>query len=207
MAASGMPTVRALCSLPMDSGLPEDAVTNTWHFSATLTDVTSQLAGITTALTNFYQAVDVYLSTRITNTLNITYYRLDDPSPRTPIGTGTATLTPGTTGILPQELALCVSFEGAKSSGVEQAHRRGRIYLGPLDAGVATSDRPASAARTAIAAAGSALETAAFAAGTPWVVYSPTLGSSTNVTNGWVDDAFDVQRRRGLRPTTRTTWS
>jgi len=45
------------------------------------------------------------------------------------------------------------------------------------------------------------------AGGWDWVVYSPTNGNTVNVDNGWVDNAFDTQRRRGLAVTARTNWT
>jgi len=37
-----------------------------------------------------------------------------------------------------------------------------------------------------------------------WQVWSPTDNQGRDVTNAWVDDAWDVQRRRGLRASTRS---
>jgi len=36
-----------------------------------------------------------------------------------------------------------------------------------------------------------------------WVVHSHANDASYTVTNAWVDDEWDTQRRRGMRPTTR----
>lgn len=206
-----MPTVRALITIPMDSGLLEDAATNTLYFEAPLVDQAAELTGITTALTSFYQAVDVYLSARCNNPVTVRYYDLSQAQPRVPLREDTMTLTFGTGDPLPQEVALCLSFQGAKSSGVNQARRRGRIYLGPLDRTAAGStvnaDRPHATALSTIATAATALATAAFGNGTPWVVYSPSNNASTSVTDGWLDNAFDTQRRRGLAPTSRTLWT
>lgn len=93
-----------------------------------------------------------------------------------------------------------------------QARRRGRIYLGPfgqtvLGTTAVTSDRPLAAAVTAIANAATALATATAGAVVPWVIYSPTNGSGAVVTDGWVDNAFDTQRRRGVAATSRTLWT
>jgi hypothetical protein len=37
-----------------------------------------------------------------------------------------------------------------------------------------------------------------------WSVYSPTTGQNNAITNLWVDNEWDTQRRRGLRPTSRS---
>jgi hypothetical protein len=66
-----------------------------------------------------------------------------------------------------------------------------------------TSARPTSAVRNRVA------ELVPILAGlggldVDWVVYSRVTDTARKVTNWWVDDAWDIQRRRGLRPTTRT---
>jgi hypothetical protein len=39
-----------------------------------------------------------------------------------------------------------------------------------------------------------------------WAIYSPTANLHKTITDIWVDDAWDTQRRRGLAPTTRDTF-
>lgn len=208
-----MPTVRALVEIPNISALPEDVATNTWHF---LTDnlLQATLDAIHAELETFYQAIDTYLSPRCGTTATVTYYDLGDPTPRVPIFTDTIALSiNGAQDALPDEVAICMSFQQNAQSGVNQARARGRLYLGPLGDSssgttATTSNRPVAAALTAIAAAGDAL----MSAGGPlvdweWVVYSPTADDVAIVQNGWVDNAYDTQRRRGAAPTSRTTWS
>lgn len=206
-----MPAIRALVTINMLSGLPEDAVTNSLYFSAPLTATTTELNGITAALTTFYQSFDQYMSPKVAPSAKVRYYNMNDPEPRAPLREDTITLTiPAGTG-LPEELALCLSFQGEKVSGANQARRRGRIYLGPwqdtIRGSSTASNRPLSTALTTIANNATALASTAFGAGTPWVVWSPTNNSFTNVTDGWLDDAFDTQRRRGVAPTSRTLWT
>ena len=63
------------------------------------------------------------------------------------------------------------------------------------------------AGKTLIAQAGEDLLTASLAAADwHWVVYStvqPAGQRTADVVNGWVDDAFDIQRRRGLAANSR----
>jgi hypothetical protein len=129
---------------------------------------------------------------------------------------------------MPSEMAICVTLEGsgraeapveAPDSGDEgiqidrpKQRRTGRIYFGPLSTNAMTSTsgvvcRPAAALltnlRLAVQTLDNALDLAAsgiFGLGI-WsradaIVY-PIDAVST-------DDAFDVQRRRGERPTART---
>lgn len=208
-----MPDVRAVVTLPMDSGLPEDAAQNVWHFWATSASdaIAAQIAA---ALKTFYDTVDTYLSTLI-NPVNasVEFYDLSDPEPRVPyhqVNIGADMIT--STTALPEEVALCLSFQAAAQSGEVQARRRGRIYLGPLGQNAlgATSagNRPLAAFVTALVNAGDALLTASQAATDwDWRVYSRVLQQGFNVDNGWVDNAFDTQRRRGVQATSRTTFS
>lgn len=207
-----MPTVRALVEIPNISALPEDVSTNTLHF---LTDnlLQATLDAIHAALTAFYQEFDTYLSTRCGPTATVTYYDLGDPTPRVPIFTDTIALAiNGAQDALPDEVALCLSFQAAPASGVNQARVRGRLFLGPLgdsSAGATstTANRPTNNALVAIAAAADGL----MIAGGPaedwqWVVYSPTNDDVAVIEEGWVDNAYDTQRRRGVAPTSRVTW-
>lgn len=94
-------------------------------------------------------------------------------------------------------LSLRTSFPGAS--------RRGRLYWPALNTGmdtttlkITTAQRDALATDGAayLAAIGNAIGTAVAGSDPLLVVYSPTLGTSTEVTAVWVGDTFDVQRRR-----------
>lgn len=109
---------------------------------------------------------------------------------------------------LPAEVALVMSFQAARASGQNQARRRNRVYLGPLGGSAPSSDgRPAPGFVTQVARAGSDLAAAASSSvNWNWVVWSPTEQQDYQVDNGWVDNSWDTQRRRGLAPTSRTTF-
>jgi hypothetical protein len=102
-----------------------------------------------------------------------------------------------------------LSFQGTPLSGTPQSRRRGRIYFGPFrTSGLNTQGRPAAGLITSLVNAGDALLAASDAAANwQWVIWSPTTGLEVGVANGWVDDEFDTQRRRGRVPTARTTFS
>jgi len=86
------------------------------------------------------------------------------------------------------------------------------VFLGPLaQASVAgASGQVEGGFIDTIIASGSNLKDASDAATDwAWVVLNGLDATSTTtlpVDNGWVDNAFDTQRRRGLRPTVRTTF-
>ena len=216
-----MTVLRALCSVQSAaSTIPRDQFVNTWHFHSTNPSATAPSAH--TALTAFYQAIDVYLSAHCSTTMNIRWYDLADAEPRTPFDTDTIALTLGSGNALPNECASVLSYRADLESGANPARRRGRIFIGPLDAddGTNTSGdwRFTSTFRNAVAAAALALAQATITDSLGWVVFSPTSAgpapwsegaldaSSWPVTAGYVDDAVDIVRSRGLAPSARSTF-
>jgi hypothetical protein len=149
----------------------------------------------------------------------MTLYDLADPEPRVPKGEGPFNIVPSGTESLPTEVAACLSFQGLAASGVNQARRRGRVFLGPLNrectvmVGGRTLLEPGR--QTVIADAADALLNSQALAGVPWAVFSPTaratgaslFDATTIVNNGWVDNAFDTIRSRGTDPSTRVVFS
>lgn len=222
--------MRVQVTIPLDSALPEDAVVNTLYF-----DGDEDLDGIATdddyhqtafgAVRDFYQAIDLLcLAGSVGSEATVKIYDMRDAKPRVPEFTDTFTLTPDATNPLPNEVAVCLSFAAAGGSGLNPRRRRGRIYLGPWPSSSSSTEvvsgqsRPTAAARTAIANAAASMKQTDLPIGiggsVRWAVYSPTtdLTSSiddafNDVETGWVDNAFDTQRRRGPDATARTTFS
>jgi hypothetical protein len=101
----------------------------------------------------------------------------------------------------PREVALCLSLRGKTLATSEAAgsnpRKRGRIYVGPIVQG--SFERPSQGIRDSVKALGNAIAAAAGSNTYNWVV-----GSERGVVvEGFVDDEWDTQRRRGLRPTQR----
>jgi hypothetical protein len=202
-----MPLYRTQVELAATSGNALDKATNVWHFIA---DDLTALNLALTQVTTFYNAIDGQMSGNVAATGHrIRCYDLSDPEPRAPVvDQGLAGMTLGTTRTAP-ELAICVSFQAPRQSGVSQARRRGRLYLGPWKADVvdSTNGFPSAGALGVIGGAVQTLLDASQAAATwAWAVYSPTNAVAIEVTDAWLDNAFDVQRRRGVTATTRTTF-
>lgn len=205
-----------------DTALPEDRVINTWHFDYPTAGRTAAIAGITTALNNFYRTVpsgstadvETFLSPTFSGVWSLRFYDLEDEKPRIPVEvTAMTNIAPGSSP-LPDEVSMCLSFRAAIASGDNPRRRKGRVYIGPLAAGSATigSDgKPATGANLIVQtlkAAGSALRDASLAtADWSWCVYSEADDAAYPVVTGWVDNAFDIQRRRGLAPTTRSNFT
>lgn len=199
-----------------DSNLPEDDVVNTFHFDSLATPfVASEADAMIDDVVGFYTGVQAstksvanYLSDRLSGSYTAKAYNLGDPTPRVPlvVRNVSAGLSLASSGVaLPQEVALCVSYKTALVSGTPAARRRGRIYIGPLQNTAADSGvgDPAATFTTTLRQAARALRNRST---TDWVVYSPTDGTSGSVTDGWVDNAWDTQRRRGKAPTSRLLW-
>lgn len=195
--------------IPADNADPADVVVNTWGFITTPTDA-GTWSEIKAMLKAFYDAwatnrssLYVWENTRIKS------YDMGEAKPRVPTHDELLGLSSsaGTTS-LPQEVSLCLSFQATKGSGLNQRRRRGRVYLGPFvtNANQGTTGRPDSTFLTSInTAAQTLLNTSNTSSGVAWVVISEATGTAigNGVDNGWVDNAWDSQRRRGNEPSSR----
>jgi len=203
-----MANVRAQVQLATTSGVLEDRPTNVFHFVMTADGATADL--VTTALSTFYTSLGTKFPTTIASSGHtVKFYDLAAPTPRAPFAERSLTVGGArATTSLPAEVALCLSFQGTRQSGSSQARRRGRIYIGPLGQNQAAGDgRPGSGMVADLVAAGAALLAASNAAVSwNWEIWSPTSGQMVPVANGWVDNAFDTQRRRGVSPSSRSTF-
>lgn len=201
--------------------LPKDVSINTFHLSAPDTSQAT-LDAIALAIERFYRtpydvdsdAVGSFISNVVLRASgSIEIYDWADPSPRVPIAFYPMELAAnGVTSSLPNEVALCVSWQGDRQSGVNQARRRGRIFLGPLSTNATTTvanepARPATAFIIAARRASERLVTELSEDEVRLAVWSRVSSQLTPVTNGWVDNDFDTQRRRSTIPTSRSTWT
>lgn len=206
-----MAVLRIQCSLQMESGIPEDRPTNVFHVTTDSSPFDPEvLVGV---FEGAYQVFEDWMSKDVAETgHSIKIYDLADPEPRAPIWDDTFSLSTAPTGDpLPSEVCVCVSFQGTRVSGESQKRRRGRIYLGELGyQALGTTGRPAAGCVTAAAAFGLFIAEAADTSTSPdmwrWGVYSRVDEVFVPFADGWVDNAFDIQRRRGVAPTSRTTF-
>jgi hypothetical protein len=192
-----MPLYRMQCSLGADSALPRDRVILTPHFATEgLVDDAGQLtADLAAALDGFDQ------QGAGEREVKVTAYVANDPAPNRPVASTTLNAGEAPASRVMREVALCLSFY----SEFNEPRRRGRLYVPYFWASgsQAVPPRPTQADRERVG-----LLAGIFAnlGGTnvDWVVYSRRDNQARSVTHWWVDDEFDVQRRRGLRSTTRT---
>lgn len=209
-----MTIIRAQVQFDSQTNLPADVITNTFHFNTNA--VMKNWANLDDIIFDFYSepasgnmsSIINYMTTdAVKPRMTIKYYDLDQDAPRVPAHEETRSLSIASGDPLPSEVAVCLSFQGVKESGVNQANRRNRVYLGGLSQLASSGLRPSAAFRTVVAKqARTMLAAANSAVAWEWVVYSPTTGVQTTVDNGWIDDSWDTQRRRGLLPSSRITW-
>lgn len=202
-----MPNYRTQVTIQTADNLSANFATNTWHCAAG--DLT-ELGLWHAALTTFYTTVDGEMSDLVKQTggLQMKSYDLADPEPRAPVLTAGANLS--TAGApLPTECALVLSFQAVKQSGVPQARRRNRVYLPFLKAtNNDSTGRPSATLISAVDGAATTLLAASGGGGASWVwtVYSPTDNLMEEVNDGWIDNEWDTQRRRGRKATSRSVF-
>lgn len=213
-----MPDYTTQVVIPMDTAIGGDLVVNNWHMSdngLVGPTLTTKIQSWHTALQTFYNAISGIFTGDINHSLvRMKTYDLDLPIPRVALVDELKPITAPVGGNpLPHELAIVLSFNSAFQSGVKSSRRRGRVFLGPLNSGVMTTTSPdarvTSAARTMITGAAATLRTGP----TPdqgwfWRTRSsfPAANGTPNVVNGYVDDAFDIQRSRGTKASARTSF-
>lgn len=126
---------------------------------------------------------------------------------------------------LPEEVACCLSFRGSYSTRVEdepagptgpegdhhlRARVRGRVYIGPLVTLALHSASAGDEARVSqdlqtdlVESARDFLHADLGSSSWAWSVYSRVEQAYVAVTVVWVDNAWDTQRRRGAKTTSR----
>lgn len=188
-----MPIFHAQVAAAGDSILPRDRFVNTLHFDRPVA-LPADPDAIAGDIADVFQT-NWYVGLR---EITVKLYA-NGPPPQFPFGEATinAGLAPATPG--PREVALCMSFYADNNL----PRRRGRIYLPAYAGGMGGSVRPTNANMLKAMALGDLLSGIG-GADIDWGVYSQMNGSFHRATIAYVDDEWDTQRSRGLRPTTRT---
>jgi hypothetical protein len=197
------------------SGLPEDRFVNTFFFRKDTLTTGDFYSAVTAQLRDFYFAIPSgasrtlasFMSGFLEDRLELRFYDLGQQPPREPhIEQITDVAFSGSNSGLPLEVALCLSYYADRNL----PRQRGRIYLGPFNNGAAAGQmgKPAADLIQTVSKLGPDL----LSIGGPesdatWVQLSRVAAQTREVTAGWVDNAFDTQRRRGEAADARTTWS
>lgn len=199
-------------TLPYVTNLPRDVAVNT--FAVVAADATpGSLTDIYSAFDEFYQDIGSIFGRLVSRTAEPIFkaYDLEAPEPRVPLLESEMTLlpAPGEAAQLPPETAVCLSFKGTYASGASNARRRGRVFLGPLEAGMLSN---VTSTPVVTQSKVDSILTAAFVLslnltndGHYLGIYSRADSFVYRAVEAWIDDATDTQRRRGLDPGQRTT--
>jgi len=179
---------RVQIAFPFDSALPRDKVSINPHYGGNNPDALADV------LVNNLKAITEVGAAR---SFDLKVYDAQKAPPNYPLevrvnGSGFTASTK------PRELAVCLSYY----STWNRPRYRGRLYIPGQFVSGAADLRPSSPQRVQVGAWAQALS-ANMPEGHNWVVYSKMNDEAYGVTNWWVDDEWDIQRSRGLRPTTR----
>jgi hypothetical protein len=197
------------------SQLAEDNFVNTYHFEASGSSM-SDPENVRDMLVDFYTekapdqgaAICEYMSSdTVTGKWTIKMYNLSDPKPRYPFYTDTGTAAVSGGSGMPTENAIVMSFQGIRIAGEEQRRRRNRVFLGPWmiqanDAGMVEGNL----VEQLLFASKGLLRASQAASSWTWTIYSAKNDDVVAIDNGWVDNGWDTQRRRGTRATARGTF-
>lgn len=213
--------IRVNAVLQNANGLPEDRYVNSFVFTGAPAGAAA-VAGICVPLVQaFYNTatpsgtVAQWLGpqcSRAANASKLIWYDLGQAPVRTPHEVPFTLAGPsggsGGTEPLPGEVALVLTL----LTDLVSARGRGRLYIGPFNqagdqTGPANDSEPSLLVRNTLCVAAARLADAAVAAGCSWQVLSRAGGFINPVVGGYVDNAWDTQRRRGRAPTTRTPWA
>jgi hypothetical protein len=202
-------TAQAVFSGP--SLLPEDKFVNTFHFS-NADDYAVHAVAVDLAIEAFYTTIGSELAKALLRAYEVKTYNLADEMPRVPLVFPGTLPANGLTDVLPSEVAVCLSYTAGPPV---TKNRRGRIFIGPLgaNASVATAGQFPIVAPTLITKLKSAATTLAADNAASWAIMSRVLNKVPrdepvfyDIGGGWVDDAFDTQRRRGIKAQGRNPW-
>jgi hypothetical protein len=218
------------------SGIPRDQFENIWHFIGNGGSSDVELAACFARIGGFYNGVQTgtgnkvagFLSDKMSRSVLLKGYVEEDLKPRPIRAQATMTLgNPGSTVALPEEVALCMSYYSLRNL----PRQRGRIYLGPLNAGAVEQDtdpRPSAdfvntivqAAAPLLTPADGTVEDYGYFSGiglpveaqqVTWALRSGRGGpvkvmgevDYQIITAGWVDNEWDGQSRRRISASAR----
>lgn len=202
-------------------GLPEDRIVNTFHFNNALPYL-DHVNNLSVAMPTFYNEVgngenirnlslSAQLSPWVQREAEFRFYDMSLPKgEREPLILPTTLTAAQSSGGLPEEVALCLSYTGDPPI---TPRRRGRIYFGPIAANTDTEASATNPSRPVAILIQDLMKAGRELASYPtttigWSIHSSVPNDNyVYITRGWVDDAWDTQRRRGPDASTRTTWA
>ena len=192
-----MADIRMLVSWGAVTAKPEDRYSNTLYFAVDGLPSDEQIQDLADDLRDIYLARSFCAGCRV----EVRAYNMADAKPRPERGFafGTAALTAKDG---PGQVALCLSYYSERNL----PRNRGRIYCGPYPTpGV----RPQATHQDELSTHAQALSGLG-GVNVDWSVWSPTTAAeggdgSKSISNYWIDNSWDIQRRRKIDGTSRVT--
>jgi hypothetical protein len=204
-----MASYYAQSTLASSTGDPADAVSNVWGLDVggVLND---QAATVwSNAIQDFYDDLANGLALRgVARTGHLLkMYDVAAPRPNYPVFEIPFQLAIQPPAVdLPRELALCISYRAEVAAGVNRARGRGRIFVPGFSEAGNLSGRPAPELVGNLASAWGNYYFNVVNSNAPIFpgVYSRRDQIVRPIVEAWVDNEWDIQRRRGTKPTIRT---
>ena len=193
--------IRAMCQWQVGSMLPRDInqITPCFRHQILPASVTPEWQDLADDLAQALEAWDTggrQLTVKLYNIDEEAPGHINRPKATTVIGAGLASPSP-----YPPEVACCLSFYG----GNNEPRQRGRLYVPPAVASTeAQANRPGATLIGKVHALGPIFANLG-GVNCDWIVWSKANESATAVTDYFVDDEWDVVRKRGLVPVARVT--
>jgi len=197
------------------SGRPDDVFTNSWHFKASgfpVTDYDNVRDMLSDFYTGLYDAQADSVCSQFTNQYmtgfwDLNLYDLTQSIPRVPVYTDSGYVSLADVDGLPSQDAIVLSFQAQRYAGLPQNRRRNRVYIGPFHKDAALDGLVKGEVVEDMLFAAKGLINASHASTNwGWAVYSPFLDEWYPPTDGWVDNGWDIQRRRKKAATQRGTF-
>lgn len=228
-SVTGLPedTVENVIHIGLESFAPDAGDITTWMTAFRDFYVTVGTGGVATPGSYLSESIS-----RAANKCSILAYAITDLTGSTPMGSPIGSLTysmvnAASGAAFPEEVAAVISYSADLTdvpitepnptpppATIRPAQRRrGRLFFGPLQAQAGTDTgtqiRPASGFRIDIGVGLKKMANAinAVDSGAYFGVWSRADADVWEAVEGYVDDAWDTQRRRGLEATTRTTFT
>jgi len=197
------------------SGRPDDVYTNSWHFKASGFPVTDY-DNVRDMIFDFYtgqydaQAAPIYshfTDAYMTGFWDLNLYDLTQSIPRVPVYTDSGYVSIPNGEGLPGQDSVVLSFQAQRYAGLPQNRRRNRVYIGPFNLSATEDGYVLGQLVEDLLYAGKGLINASHASTNwGWAVYSPFLDEWYPPTDGWVDNGWDIQRRRKKAASQRGTF-
>jgi len=191
-----MTVYRCQLSVCVDSVEPADRIMITPHF-----ENTTPSGGHITFLDDLMTRYTTYIgSPHSANEMSAKLYNAEDTTPPNyPVAEKTIRAGVASAATVNREICCCLSYYAT----LNRPRHRGRLYVCSALANLGVSGaRPAAGVQTKVGALADALAAAGGSEYT-WVVWSRVDLVGRPVTNWWVDNSWDQQRRRGVKPTSR----